>query len=113
MSTLLIVAPAATLTASLRFVLEADGYRVTETTSLADAAKMTGPVDCTVLDHHVLAQQSDDDAITFLRGHWPVVLLANDLLHPLAKWSFRTLAKPLLGAALSQAVRDAVAAPPN
>ena len=113
MSTLLIIAPAATLTDSLRFVLEADGHHVTETTSLADAAKVPGGVDCTVLDHHVLAQQDEAGIITFLKSHRPVVLLANDLLHPLSKWSFRTLTKPLLGAALSQAVRDAVASQVN
>lgn len=109
MSSLLIVAPAATLTASLRFVLEADGYHVTETKSLAEAAHKTGRFDCTVLDHHVLAQQDEHDIVRFVKSHQPVVLLANDLIHPLSKWTFRTLTKPLLGAALSQAVRDAVA----
>ena len=110
MLTLLIVAPSAALTASLRFVLEAENYDVTAMTSLADAEKVDRHFDCTVLDHHVLGSGEDAGSITFLQSHWPVVMLANDLLHPLAKWSFRTLAKPLLGAALSQAVRDAVSA---
>lgn len=108
MLTLLIVAPSAALTASLRFVLEAENYDVTTVTSLAEAAEADRHFDCTVLDHHVLGSGDDTESISFLRTHGPVVMLANDLLHPLAKWSFRTLAKPLLGAALSQAVRDAV-----
>ena len=112
MSALLVVAPSSALVASLRFVFEAESHDVTAATSLAEASKIPGHFDCTVLDHHVLGQ-GGEEAIAFVKSHWPVVLLANNVLHPLANWSFRTLAKPLLGAALSQAVRDAVASPSN
>jgi len=107
MLTLLIVARAADLADSLRFVLEAENYDVTAATSLAEASAIATRFDCTVLDHHVL--KDEDSAVAFMRSHRPVVLLANDLGHPLMSWSFRTLTKPLLGAALSLAVRDAVA----
>jgi len=109
---LLIVAPAAALTASLRFVLEAEGYTVATATSLAEADRLTGKFDCTVLDHHVLPNRSEQEVIGFMERHHPIVLLANELPHPLSGRSFRTLAKPLLGAALSHAVREAVGSPP-
>jgi len=108
MLTLLVVAPPAAVTASLRFVLEAEDYDVTATTSLAEAAGLPERFDCTVVDHHVLPPGEDQSAIAFLTSHQPVVMLVNSQSHPLTKWSFRTLTKPLLGAALSQAVRDAV-----
>jgi hypothetical protein len=113
MSTLLIVAPTAALTASIRFVLEAEDYDVTATTSLANAGQVAVRFDCTIVDHHVLPPGEDEDAVKFLKAHQPVVLLANNMLHPSAKWSYRTLTKPLLGAALSQAVREAVASGPR
>ncbi len=109
MSSLLIVAPTAALTASLRFVLEAEDHDVAATTSVADARQVHGTFECTILDHHVLPEREEEDTIDFLKAHWPVVLLANSIQHPLAKWSYRTLTKPLLGAALSKAVREAVA----
>jgi len=107
MLTLLIVARAADLTASLRFVLEADNYDVMAANSLAEASEIDRRFDCTVLDHHVL--KDEERSVAFMRSHRPVVLLVNDLGHPLVNWSFRALTKPLLGAALSLAVRDAVA----
>jgi hypothetical protein len=45
----------------------------------------------------------------FIQGHWPVVLLANGTPGVDLPVSFRVVTKPLLGAALSQAVREAVA----
>lgn len=109
MSTLLIVASTAALTASLRFVLEAEDYDVTATTSLADAKGMAEAFDCTIIDHHLLPLREDDETVAFLTARQPVVLLANSTLHPFARWCYRTLAKPHLGASLSQAVREAVA----
>ncbi len=108
MRTLLLVAPAADLAASLRFALEAEDFAVTETTSLAAARAIGGRFDCTVLDHHVLCGVSEADAADFMRDHWPLVLLANHPQQRLAQWSFRMLLKPLLGAALSRAVQEAL-----
>lgn len=105
---LLIVAPAIALTASLRFLLEAENYAVSTANSLAEAQEMPGRFDCTILDHHVLSAQAEQEATRFVESHWPVVLLANDLSGGLSSHSFRTLTKPLLGAALSQAVREAI-----
>lgn len=108
MVNLLIVGPPAALTASLRFLLEAENYTVSLASSLAEAGKLPGRFDCTILDHHVLSAQTEQEAARFLESHGPVVLLANDLSNPLSRQSFRTVTKPLLGAALSQAVREAI-----
>lgn len=105
---LLIVAPAAALTASLRFLLEAENYAVSTATSLAEARALAERFDCTVLDHHVLIGQDEQEAMRFVESHGPVVLLANDPSIVLSQQSFRTLTKPLLGAALSEAVRQAI-----
>lgn len=105
---LLIVAPAADLVASLRFVLEAESYAVTTAHSLAEADAAIGEFDCTILDHHLLPGSVAEET-SFIRRHRPVVLLANELPHALSDQTFRTLTKPLLGAALSDAVREAIA----
>ena len=110
---LLIVAPPAALTASLRFLLEAENYTVSTAHSLAEADELPDRFDCTVLDHQVLSAQDQPAAASFVDSHGPVVLLANDLSGALSQRSFRTVTKPLLGAALSEAVRAAIAVPPR
>lgn len=105
---ILIVAPSDALRNSLRFLLEEESYAATTTASLAEAALAPDHFACTVLDHHALRDAPRAEIAEFTRSHWPVVLLTNGpgATGPLA---FRTVAKPLLGAALSQAVREAVA----
>jgi len=105
---LLVVAPAAVVSASLRFLLEAESYSVTTAASLAEAEAIPGRFACTVLDHRVLSGGDGPAALAFVNSHRPVVLLADDLSGALSAHSFRTLTKPLLGAALSAAVHDAI-----
>lgn len=109
MVNLLVVAPAATMQTSLRFLLEADSYDVTAVASLAEAAGFDLRFACTVLDHHAIGPAAEE-AVAFVEQHHPVVLLANVPEHPLSAACFSTVSKPQLGAALSQAVRDAIAA---
>lgn len=109
MAHLLVVAPNATFRNSLRFALEAEGYDVTTTASLATLASPASRFDCSIIDHHAL-DGTGADGRRMLAAAAPVVLLANSPAHPLAALSFRTLTKPTLGAALSDAVRAAIAA---
>ncbi len=106
---ILVVAPTDALRASLRFLLEEESYRVTTASSIEEAAALPGGFACVVLDHHALRSVRRSGVEEFIQGHWPVVLLANGT--PGVEWpvSFRVVTKPLLGAALSQAVREAVA----
>jgi len=109
MAHLLVVAPSPAFRNSLRFALEAEGYEVTAAASLRAMDPPASAFDCTVLDHHAL----DDfgaDGRRMLATLAPVVFLANSAAHPLAASSFRTVTKPTLGPALSDAVRAAIAA---
>ena len=107
MTHLLVVAPSSTLRNSLRFALEAEGYDVTAAASLHVVDQPASTFDCVVLDHHAMDGAARADR-TLLTAFAPVVLLANSLAHPLAGLSFRTLTKPTLGPALSDAVRAAI-----
>lgn len=109
MTHLLVVAPSSTFRNSLRFALEAEGYDVTAAASLPAVDQPASLFDCLVLDHHAMDGASGDKG-RLLAAFAPVVLLANSPAHPLATSSFRTLTKPTLGPALSDAVRAAVAA---
>lgn len=109
MTNLLVVAPSSTLRNSLRFALEAEGYEVTATASLPAVDLPTSSFDCVVVDHHAIDGTAAGDH-SALAASAPMVLLANSPTHPLAVLSFRTLTKPTLGPALSEAVRAAVAA---
>ena len=108
MSRLLVVAPSSSFRNSLRFALEAEGYDVTASASLPTVDQASSSFDCTVIDHHAIEGVGINDR-SLLSAFAPVVLLANSLAHPLAALSFRTLAKPTLGPALSEAVRAAIA----
>lgn len=107
MTHLLVVAPSSTFRNSLRFALEAEGYEVTAAASLR-AVNPPSSFACAVVDHHAL-DDAGDDSPRVLAALAPVVLLANSPAHPLAAMSFRTLTKPTLGPALSDAVRAAIA----
>lgn len=109
MTHLLVVAPSSTFRNSLRFALEAEGYDVTAAASLQATDRPASSFDCVVLDHHAIDGAASDDT-RLLAASAPVVLLANSAAHPLAASSFRTLTKPTLGPALSDAVRAAIAA---
>lgn len=109
MTHLLVVAPNVTFRNSVRFALEAEGYDVTAMASLPPAEPSSSRFDCTIIDHHAL-DGTGLGGRRMLAALAPVVLLANSPAHPLAALSFRTLTKPTLGAALSDAVRAAIAA---
>jgi DNA-binding NtrC family response regulator len=106
---LLIVAADSDLRRSLEFALRAEGYEVTSQSNASGARAVDRPYECTVVDHHAFAG-SLEAGVAFCRAFVPVILLANQTQHPLSPWAFRTMLKPLLGAALSDAVRDAVQA---
>jgi CheY-like chemotaxis protein len=105
---ILVVAPTDALRASLRFLLEEESYRVTTASSIEEAALLPRSNACTVLDHHALRGKSAAAIEDFIQGYWPVVLLANGTPGTELPTSFRVVTKPLLGAALSHAVREAV-----
>lgn len=109
MTHVLVVAPGSAFRNSLRFALEAEGYEVTATATLQAAARPPSGFACSVIDHHALDDVGAESR-TLLAEVAPVVLLANSPGHPLAAVSFRTITKPTLGPALSEAVRAAVAA---
>lgn len=106
---ILVVAPTDALRASLRFLLEEESYHVTTASSIEEAAALPGIFTCSVLDHHALRSRRATEVDEFIQGHWPVVLLANGTPGVDLPISFRVVTKPLLGAALSHAVREAVA----
>jgi hypothetical protein len=93
----------------LEFALRAEGYEVVPTGDIDAAGVAQRHYDCTVIDHHALSTNIEAGAAT-CQALAPVILLANQAPHPLSPWAFRTLLKPLLGVALSDAVRDAVSA---
>ena len=104
----LVVAPTDALRASLRFLLEEESYGVTTVSSIDEAAALPAGFACAVLDHHALRARRATEVKAFIEGHWPVVLLANGTPGVELPASFRVVTKPLLGAALSHAVREAV-----
>lgn len=92
----------------MQFALEADGYHVSERSSLPEVDFSPAEVDCVILDHHT-ADRALAEATLFCMRFDPVVLIANVASHPLASTAFRTLLKPQLGPSLSRAVGDAIA----
>lgn len=102
----LLVAPDSDLRRSLEFSLAAEGYEVTSRASIG-AHEQPSAFACTVVDHHALGPDPQR-AAAFFNIFTPVVLLANAQEHPLSPRAFRTVMKPLLGAALTDAVRDAL-----
>ncbi len=104
---ILVVAPTDALQASLRFLLEEESFRVTTVASIDEAAALPAAFACAVIDHHALKARRAAEIGAFIDAHRPVVLLANGTPDGLPE-SFRVVTKPLLGAALSQAVREAV-----
>lgn len=104
---ILVVAPTDALRASLRFLLEEERYRVTTAASIDEASTLTTAFACAVIDHHALKAAKAPVLDAFIHGGRAVVLLSNGTLEGFPE-SFRVVTKPLLGAALSQAVREAV-----
>lgn len=103
---ILLVAPESDLRRSVEFALQAEGYDVTSRASIG--AHERPAYDCTVVDHHALGGNAAA-AARFCAIFAPVVLLANQAPHALSSRAFRTVLKPHLGAALTDAVRDALA----
>ena len=106
---ILLVAPDSDLRRSVEFALSAEGCEIISRASIG-AREVPSDYDCTVLDHHA-AGGDTVLAARFCRIFAPVVLLANQPIHPLSSDAFRTVVKPFLGAALTTAVRDALAVP--
>lgn len=105
MTQILLVAPDSDLRKSVEFALQVEGYDVTSRASIA--AREQPHYDCTVVDHHALGNNRRR-AADFCEIYEPVILLANHLPHELSPYAFRTVMKPLLGAALTDAIHDAI-----
>lgn len=105
MARILLIAPDSALRKSLEFALGAEGHDVTTRASVG-AHERPG-YDCTVLDQHAVGKDGAA-AAAFCGNFAPVIFLTNDASHPLAQAAFRTVLKPLLGAALIRAVNDAL-----
>jgi DNA-binding NtrC family response regulator len=105
---ILVVAPTDALRASLRFLLEEESYQVATVASIDEAVELRDVFACTVVDHHALKSRRADETAAFMAANWPVVLLANGTPGVELPDSYRVVTKPLLGAALSHAVREAV-----
>jgi hypothetical protein len=105
MTHVLLVAPDSDLRKSVEFALQAEGYDVTSCASIG--ARERPRYDCTIVDHHALGN-NQRFAADFCRIFRPVILLANLVPHPLSPFAYRTVMKPLLGAALTDAIHDAI-----
>lgn len=108
---ILVVAPTDALQASLRFLLEEESYLVTTVASMDEAAALPAAFACAVIDHHALKAGRSRESGAFVELNCPVVLLANGPPGMTLPQAFRVVTKPLLGPALSQAVREAVSQP--
>jgi hypothetical protein len=106
MDRILVIAQDADLRRSLQFALEAEGYAVTVSSSIA-VRDPPAEFACTVVDHHALGSNRGA-AIAFLETFEPVILLANMSSHTLSPWAYRTVLKPLLGPALTTAIREVI-----
>jgi hypothetical protein len=106
MDRILVIAQDADLRRSLQFALEAEGYVVTLGSSIA-VRDPPAELACTVIDHHALGGNRAA-SIAFLQSFEPVILLANMTNHSLSPWAYRTVLKPLLGPALTAAIREVV-----
>lgn len=105
---ILVVAPTDALRASLRFLLEEENYSVTTTASLDEVEGLREAFACSVIDHLAFSARQSVEIEAFMQAHWPSVLLANGAPGMTLPPSFRVVTKPLLGAALAHAVREAV-----
>ncbi len=108
MPSVLLVAPDGDLRSSIQFALYAEGYLVESAASVDGSALPGIRFDCTILDHEA-AEQGGHSVISFCARFDPVILLANETPHPLSPYAARTMLKPLLGAALSEAISEAIA----
>ncbi len=99
---ILVIAPDSDLRHSLRFALEAEGFKATMRTGI-DAPLTPADYDCVILDHHGL-DEYPAAADAFVADFAPVILLANRQ-HRLSSRVFMTLVKPDLGSSVIDAVR--------
>lgn len=106
MHRILVIAAELDLRRSLQFALEAEGYSVTWAADI-EGEDPPGAFDCTVVDHHCVGNDHLA-AVAFCQAFRPVVLLANSVPHTLSPWVFRTVEKPMLGPALTTAIREAI-----
>jgi hypothetical protein len=80
---------------------------VTSRPQIAEEDRPVPAFDCTVLDHRA-ARGLGEAAVDFCVRFHPVILLVSMAGDELSSRAFETLFKPMLGPALSQAVRRAV-----
>ncbi len=108
---ILVIAPDPDLRRSVAFALEAEGHVVTS------HATMLGPdegksYDCVVLDHKAAKAVPREAVLDFCARSPRIVLLAGAPQPWLVPKVFRVVPTPHLGAALSAAVEQAIAAKP-
>jgi DNA-binding NtrC family response regulator len=104
----LVIAPSPDFRRSITFALETEGYAVTALEALP-GADATETYDCVVLDHRA-TKGNDEATVAFCRRTFPVVLLAGRPQPWLVKEVFSLVQAPIIGEALSGAVRAAIAA---
>lgn len=110
--TVLIVAPDRTFRESLAFLLEAEGCHVRQLVALPPASSPMGLLDCVVVDDAAFAQ--DREALSRWRElRCPIILLTDCRRDAPNAEYIQVVEKPILGAALVEAVRSAIALGPS
>jgi DNA-binding response OmpR family regulator len=105
---LLVVAPDHDIRRSITFALEAEGYFVSATNSIAAVpTDARSRFDCTVLDQLAL-NGPVQESIAFCTRLRPVVLLAASPLPWVVEWVSQVIATPSSGGELALAVRQAI-----
>lgn len=108
----LVVVPNEELRRSIEFTVEAEGYAVDSHQELATviADGSSHGFDCAVIDEDAVdaAQRNLVEFARLAGSERPVVVLADRLAVLVSSLPFRLLRKPLLGAALVEAILPAV-----
>ena len=101
--TILIIAPAMAERASLRFMLEAEGYDTFALKDLAALAKSQSEFDCVVVDEKALGRSPDALEPLQHLGR-PIVVLVDPGKRIVYPQHILRVEKPMLGSAVLQAV---------
>lgn len=109
---IMVIAPHADFRRSLAFALETEGYVVTSFAALPGAEAARG-YDCVVLDHKAVKDHDRLDVLAFCHGAGPIVLLAGRPQAWLVGAVFRLVPAPIIGEALSGAVKAAIGSEPQ
>ena len=105
---ILVIAPELDMRDSLQFVLEAEGYEVTQRPRIDfDGPLADTSYDVTVIDHRALAGP-EHRAIQYCDSHGPVVLLSSRPISWLMEHVAQHVEKPVVGDSVVAAVHSAL-----